>query len=210
MHWNQASTLAALALGLALAFPLACAEIATNRAGAPMAADTVVLADGQALKGTVLSESETRVVIQVAGVSRSLARSRIKSITYGDPQALAEDLAPLVSAKVQPSIAGDDFTAKLAAQYKISENSVIWVRRQGFDNAETKRVVAVAARVGVPVSQVAQLRLQGRSWREIRLHYGLPVAPNFEMAVMAPVVLPLPPPSLMLRLLLLPLQIFRR
>jgi len=211
MKLNQASRWAALCLGLALAWPLACAEQAQAQQEAPPAADTVVLSDGQALKGTVLSESETQVVIQVAGVPRTFDRSRIKSVAYGDPQAASEDLAPLAPVKVAPAFAGDDFTAKLAAKYHISESSVVWVRQQGFDNAETKRVVAVAARAQVPVGQVAQLRLQGLSWREIRRHYGLPVAPRFEVAVVAPLMLPPPPPpSVLLKLLLLPLQLFRR
>ncbi|GEM_PF-1792037 len=211
MQRNLASSLAALGLALALAFPLACAEQSAAQQEAPPPADTVVLSDGQALKGTVLSESETQVVIQVAGVPRTFDRSRVKSVSYGDQQAAAEDLAPLAPVKVAPAFAGDDFTAKLAAKYHIPESSVIWVRRQGFDNAETKRVVAVAARAKVPVGQVAQLRLQGLSWREIRLHYGLPVAPRFEVAVAAPLILPPPPPpNVLLRLLLLPLRIFRR
>jgi hypothetical protein len=210
MQRNQASALAALGLTLALAFPVTCAEQATGQQETPPAADTVVLSDGQALKGTVISESETQVVIQVAGVPRTLSRSRITSVAYGDQQAASEVLAP-DPIKAQPDAAGDNFTAKLAADYHIPESAVLWVRRQGFDNAETTRVVAVAARVGVPVAQVAQLRLQGLSWREIRRHYGLPVAPRFEMAVVAPLVLPPPPPlNVLLRLLLLPLRIFRR
>jgi hypothetical protein len=198
-----------MGLALAMAFPLASAEQAQQEAPPP--ADTVVLSDGQALKGTVLSESETQVVIQVAGVPRTFDRSRIKGVSYGDQQAATEDLAPLAPERAQPAFAGDDFTAKLAAKYHIPEATVIQLRHQGFNNAETGRVVAVAARAQVPVGQVAQLRLQGLSWREIRQHYGLPVAPRFDVAVVAPLMLPPPPPpSVLIRLLLLPLQLFRR
>lgn len=174
----------------ALVFPLMLALAlawGTLRAAVPQPDDdTVTLKDGRVLHGQVVEESDDSVVVLVQGLQRKFGRSFIKKIVYGSGPAEASvtQQAPMAAGAVEDAPAPEagtipsappkgDLVADLSVRYRVPENDVIWVRRQGVSDADLPLVFMVAATAHVVPRAVVKLLRAGWSWDDIEEHYGM-------------------------------------
>ncbi|MCP4581440.1 MAG: hypothetical protein GY839_07455 [candidate division Zixibacteria bacterium] len=65
-----------------------------------------------------------------------------------------------------------EFHLAIGDFYKAPENEVIAVRKRGIDDDELPVVFFLAARSGISSKAIIDLRLGGKSWLDISLHYG--------------------------------------
>jgi hypothetical protein len=173
---------AAWILGLGLVLGLGSGALFAEEA---LTQDVITLKDGRVLKGQVVDESDTKVIIEIKGVKRSYSRSFIAGIDYADASAQGASAPPAPSAGTAPSAPSappvavpqgkpqGSMVTDLAAHYSVPVSEVTWVQRQGIMDADLPMVFFIAATAGIVPGPVVRLRLAGWSWSDIEGHYGL-------------------------------------
>jgi hypothetical protein len=86
--------------------------------------------------------------------------------------------ASYLKAEVSIGVKADEdgiksFYLAVGEQYKVPEREVIIVRERNIPNDELPVVFFIASRASVAPDAVVKLRLTGKSWMEITLHFGL-------------------------------------
>jgi len=61
----------------------------------------------------------------------------------------------------------------IGATFGITEARIDWVRAKGISDDELAPVAVIAERAAVPVETVVQFRLDGASWLDVAVHFGL-------------------------------------
>jgi hypothetical protein len=163
--------------------------------------DTVTLKDGSSLQGQVMEETDAQVVLMDHGVQRTLDRSLVARVDFntspssdsGAPAAApAPDSPAGAGDAVPPSGAGEpagfdatgsgpqqptqeqmDYANGISDYYQVDPDQVWGFEEQGIPVEELPVVFYVARRAQCAPGLVADMRLQGMSWADICMHFGL-------------------------------------
>jgi hypothetical protein len=154
-------------------------------AGGPLRADadTVTLKDGRVLKGEIVEEQSSDVVLLMGGARRSFGRDFIAKIAYGDGADAGAEQAPGPPdgggavyqaggpSSAIPAMPKADLLTALSVRYRVPVGDVAWVRRQGVPDADLSLVFLVAATARVVPRRVVELYLEGWSWDRIEDYF---------------------------------------